>query len=244
MCFVCSFIVFAAILSLSHAYILDPSHVYVTFNVTLDVMRNSDNTELVRNMEVPVTNRAVYLYSVPFLFERDHARLVSDLTALAERHGIPGPYALIQRPLKPRAVPENAVIVVDLPARLCLDEVGSLLAWLNAALDRGTSVLCPGSFDLRPTSPSHRAERALIEALAGHRKLVRAIRIREGLARSRERGIQIGRKAISMELRQEVLDEYNRVGSVRGTARRLKERGIDISRSSVQRIKDEAGGSE
>lgn len=186
-------------------------------------------------------SRPVILYSLPWSFE-DRTKLTADLANLAASNGVSGPYIHANKVIRANDIPE-ATIVVDLPVRLS-DDIQSFLRFLKASIDAGAEVVIPGTVDLRKDGPSFRSDRAFIEALAGFPALRRRIRTKEGIALAKSRGRVVGRRPVSQDDTRQVIEIFQKLNSIRGTERAMKQVGSPVSRSAIQRIlKRHSGGS-
>ncbi|HLD99594.1 MAG TPA: hypothetical protein VJB59_05005 [Bdellovibrionota bacterium] len=181
-------------------------------------------------------NRKAILYLPPYAHEHDRLKeLEGKLTAEARKLGIREVVDTIVKKIKPGDLPLGSIVVTDSSARLGR-KVGEAAAWLGAALQRGINVIMPGYFTLQTTDPTYHKVAAVLDTLNRTANLHRAKRVSEGVFLSRQRGVPVGRPPLNEQTRDLIVETYARIGSVRGSVRSLRAKGVNVGRSSVQRV--------
>lgn len=192
-------------------------------------------------------SRKAILYLPPYAHEHDRLKTIeAALESEASKLGIRAISDTVVRKAKPSELPLGSIVVADSPIRFGRN-VGEVSSWLGAALQRGVNVLIPGFVTLQTTDPDYRVALALLDMLNRTAQLHRAKRVSEGVFLARQRGTALGRPRMDDQTRDLICDTFDRLGSIRGTVRSLKTKGVEVGRATVQRVvtaaKRDRGGS-
>lgn len=192
-------------------------------------------------MSRAVTNTAIPLSGTIIImpvFVHEHISLKESVVRLmtkAQELGCPRALTVIHRRLRATDVPPGTVIVTDSFARLTPTPLDTL-KWLHSVLNNHVAIHVLDRISLVPGTLAFDTARVLLTSVLASGREHRSMKIRESLHLAKERGTQVGRSALSKEIVEQVLATFDQVGTVRGTARRCKELGIEVSRSAVHRI--------
>ncbi|MBX7232048.1 MAG: hypothetical protein K1X29_08175 [Bdellovibrionales bacterium] len=110
----------------------------------------------------------------------------------------------------------------------------------NLRIQRDIEIYIPKQVDLRDSNPSLNGVALLISEFSSVRAELKSKRIKHALWIKSQLQGRIHDSGISAELKRIVIEEHEKCGAVRKTARNLKAKGHDISASSVSRILKEA----
>lgn len=147
----------------------------------------------------------------------------------------PEPIVAIPRRPRPAEVPEGSYVVVGSLVRLGTTPM-EVLRWIAAAQERRVTLYTTTGLKLCPGIVAYDLVQRVLQAILAVSREHRSLKTKESLFLARQRGVRVGRVPLPTEVVEQVKATFAEVGSVRGTARKLKERGVECSRSAVQRI--------
>lgn len=156
------------------------------------------------------------------------------------RLGMSGPLETVTKRLKPVELPKGTLVIADSPIRFG-DSLSDVLKWLCEAVSIGHEIVIPEYLDLRTSTPNYEVSKSLLFKVNGLKRDLKSRNVKTGLFLSKLNGRNGGRPPLSAELVRRIETEYSELRSIRGLARKLKAEGIDVSRSSVERIVKGAG---
>lgn len=173
---------------------------------------------------------------LPYHPHEQPSQLVADLVERAAALGLYGPMVTVHKRLKPSAISEGSILVTDHLSRLGDDPFQAINFLYQLLTVRSCEVVIPKILDLRRQSSTFQEAMGILRTIVDLKGAIKSNKIKSGLWMAKQMGKQIGRTPLSPELRAYILQEYTRTPEIRPLVRRLKNEGINVSRSSLARL--------
>lgn len=176
----------------------------------------------------------VILLVAPFSYEFTDV-LEDTLQRFSKAHGLQGNIQVHSRRPSPKTLSPTTIVVTDSALRLG-DDQREIIKWIYECLHSGAELLIPGYLDLRRSAQDYKIISDSICKMHLLNKDLKSKNIRQTLHIGKLNGRGNGRPTLAPHIVDLIQREYAALKSIRGTARKLKSQGIDVSRSSVERV--------
>jgi DNA invertase Pin-like site-specific DNA recombinase len=163
--------------------------------------------------------------------------VVRDLQERMISMGLRGTARPILKPFRKKTLPKNTAIVTDNIARLVEGSLSDTVQLLFKLLERGCTVIVLASRSDRSIQTIDQTWLPYLRLL-GHElpKAHRSLQIKMGQYLARQKGLCVGRPIVSIETEQAAFEVLAHGHSLRTAEKILRDRGIQISRSSLGRL--------